>query len=120
MTTLYETRYASGPEAVKKYDTTELRDEFLINNLMQKGKINLTYTHYDRYIAGSAVPESPLKLETIDPLKAKYFLERRELGIINVGADGSVEVDGMHYILGKVLKRLFLRVMKKANRQNST
>ena len=100
MTTLVETKYASSPEAVKKYDTTELRNEFLISNLMQKGKVNLTYTHYDRYIAGSAVPEKPLKLETIDPLKAEYFLERRELGIINVGANGAVEVDGTTYVLG--------------------
>lgn len=95
----HETRYASGPEAVKKYTTTELRNEFLINNLMQGGKINLIYTHYDRYIAGSAVPEHPLKLETIEPLKAEYFLERRELGIINVGDSGTVEVDGTTHAL---------------------
>ena len=100
MATSYETRYASSPEAVKNYDTTQLRNEFLIDNLMQKGKINLTYTHYDRYIAGSVVPESPLKLETIDPLKAEFFLERRELGIINVGDSGSVEVDSTSYTLG--------------------
>ena len=100
MSTTYQTRYASSPEAVKKYDTTALRDEFLINNLMKKGEINLTYTHYDRYIAGSAVPVSDLKLETIDPLKAEFFLERREMGIINVGAAGSVEVDGKSFSLG--------------------
>ncbi len=99
MSTSYETRYASNPEAVKQYDTTALRNEFLISNLMEKGKINLTYTHYDRYIAGGAVPENPLKLEAIDPLKAEYFLERRELGIINTGASGSVEVDGTTYAL---------------------
>lgn len=90
----YETRYASSPEAVKKYDTEALRDEFLIDNLMQKGKIHLVYTHYDRYIAGSAVPKEPLKLAPIDPLKADYFLERREIGIINVGNSGTIEVDG--------------------------
>src|SRR5690606_18773813 len=100
MATTYDTRYASSPEAVKKYDTTELRQEFLIDNLMEVGKITLTYSHYDRYIAGSAVPRTPLKLETIDPLKAPYFLERRELGIINVGDSGSVEVDGTIYTLG--------------------
>lgn len=99
MSTSYETRYASNPEAVKQYDTTALRNEFLISNLMEKGKINLTYTHYDRYIAGGAVPENPLKLEAIDPLKAEFFLERRELGIINTGASGSVEVDGTTYAL---------------------
>ena len=100
MATTYETRYASSPSAVKKYDTTELRNEFLIDTLMQKGKINLTYTHYDRYIAGSAVPVNDLLLETIEPLKATYFLERRELGIINVGASGTVSVDGVDYKLG--------------------
>ncbi|WP_321827927.1 5-dehydro-4-deoxy-D-glucuronate isomerase [Maribacter dokdonensis] len=100
MSTTYNTRYASSPEAVKKYDTTALRDEFLINDLMKEGEINLTYTHYDRYIAGSAVPKSNLKLETIDPLKAAFFLERREMGIINVGDSGAVEVDGISYSLG--------------------
>ncbi|MEM9143261.1 MAG: 5-dehydro-4-deoxy-D-glucuronate isomerase, partial [Bacteroidota bacterium] len=95
----YETRYASSPEAVKKYDTAQLRQEFLIDDLMQKGHIHFSYTHYDRYIVGSAVPLEPLPLETIDPLKAKYFLERRELGIINVGESGSVEVDGTSHTL---------------------
>ncbi|AUS06330.1 5-dehydro-4-deoxy-D-glucuronate isomerase [Pseudotamlana carrageenivorans] len=101
MSTIYESRYASNPETVKKYDTQALRNEFLIDNLMQADKINLTYTHYDRYIAGSAVPASaPLTLESIDPLKAPYFLERRELGIINVGGNGTVTVDGTVYELG--------------------
>jgi 4-deoxy-L-threo-5-hexosulose-uronate ketol-isomerase len=100
MSTKYESRYASSPEAVKLYDTTQLRTEFLIDNLMEKGKINLTYSHYDRYIAGSAVPITPLTLDTIDPLKAGYFLERRELGIINVGGNGTVLVDGVSYSLG--------------------
>ena len=83
MSASYETRYASSPQAVKEYNTAQLRAEFLIDNLMEVGKVNLTYSHYDRYIAGSAVPLEPLKLETIDPLKSSYFLERRELGIIN-------------------------------------
>lgn len=101
MSKSYEVRYASSPEAVKKLDTMELRKEFLIDNLMEKDKVNLTYTHYDRYIAGSAVPDKqPLRLEAIDPLKADYFMERRELGIINVGGKGMVEVDGTTYNLG--------------------
>ena len=94
MKTQFETRYASSPKAVKAYDTTELREEFLIENLMKEDQLVLVYTHYDRYMAGSAVPLSPIKLETIDPLKSSYFLERREIGIINVGGDGSIEVDG--------------------------
>ena len=49
--TNYSSRYASSPQAVKKYDTKQLREEFLIDNLMEEGKINLTYSHYDRYIA---------------------------------------------------------------------
>jgi 4-deoxy-L-threo-5-hexosulose-uronate ketol-isomerase len=100
MSTSYETRYASSPQAVKQYDTAQLRSEFLIDNLMELGKINLTYSHYDRYIAGSAVPVQPLTLEAIDPLKSSYFLERRELGIINVGGNGTVSADGVIYELG--------------------
>ena len=94
MATTFETRYASSPKTVKKYDTQELRDEFLIPNLMEAGKIKFTYTHYDRYIVGGVVPIGPLKLETIDPLKADFFLERREMGIINAGASGTISVDG--------------------------
>mgnify|MGYP000219759587 FL=1 len=67
---------------------------------MLKGKINFTYSHYDRYIAGSAVPLTPLKLETIDVLKMPNFLDRREMGIINVGGNGSVVVEGTSYELG--------------------
>ncbi|WP_300978216.1 5-dehydro-4-deoxy-D-glucuronate isomerase [Flavobacterium sp.] len=98
--TKYSSRYASNPQAVKQYDTKQLRDEFLIDNLMEEGEVILIYSHYDRYIAGSAVPTIPLKLETIDPLKANYFLERREMGIINVGANGTIVVDGTSYELG--------------------
>lgn len=99
MVTTYETRYAATPKAVKAYDTNALREEFLIDNLMQEGEINLTYSHYDRYIIGSVVPVTALRLEAIDPLKASYFLERREMGIINVGHTGSVIVDGTTYQL---------------------
>jgi len=101
MSTTFETRYASSPKAVKQYDTEQLRDEFLIPDLMQPGKVKFVYTHYDRYMAGGAVPtSSDLKLETIDPLKADYFLERRELGIINVGGDGIIYVDGETFEIG--------------------
>ncbi|OXB19583.1 5-dehydro-4-deoxy-D-glucuronate isomerase [Flavobacterium tructae] len=99
MMTKYSSRYASSPEAVKKYDTQELRNEFLIDDLMQEDEIVLTYSHYDRYIAGSAVPLKDLILESIDPLKAGYFLERREMGIINVGGKGTVVVEGVSFEL---------------------
>ncbi|MDP5106097.1 MAG: 5-dehydro-4-deoxy-D-glucuronate isomerase [Polaribacter sp.] len=100
MQTNYSTRYAASPKDVKNYDTTRIREEFLIDNLMVTNTINLVYSHYDRFITGSAVPtKSPLKLETIDALKSENFLDRRELGIINVGQTGTVTVDGTIYIL---------------------
>ena len=97
----YETRYAASPKAVKHYDTAELRDEFLIRDVLVPGEIRFTYTHYDRYIAGGAMPmDESLVLEAIDPLKADFFLERRELGVINVGSSGTVSVDGESYSIG--------------------
>ncbi len=96
----YEVRYAASPREVKTLDTEGLRTEFLIDKIMEPDSIQLVYTHYDRYIAGSAVPTiSPLQLEAIDPLKSDYFLERRELGIINVGGPGKVVVDGESFDL---------------------
>jgi len=95
MSTNYEVRYATNPEDFKTYDTERIRKDFLIKGLFQEDQVQLVYTHFDRYIAGGAVPANKdLKLETIDPLKADYFLERRELGIINIGGAGSVSVDG--------------------------
>ncbi|MFK7970120.1 MAG: 5-dehydro-4-deoxy-D-glucuronate isomerase [Bacteroidia bacterium] len=101
MSTHYEVRYATNPTDFKSYDTDRLRNDFLIGNLFEEGKINWVYTHYDRYMAGAAVPaKEPLTLESIDPLKADFFLERREIGVINVGQSGTVEVDGKSYELG--------------------
>lgn len=98
MSISYQSRYASSPQGVKSYDTAQLRNEFLIENLFETDKINLVYSHYDRFISGGVLPvNKSLSLETIDPLKAPYFLERRELGIINVGGSGIVTVDGTDY-----------------------
>lgn len=95
MSTHYEVRYATNPEDFKKYDTQRIRKDFLVKGLLQADQVRMVYSHYDRYIAGGAVPvEKVLPLETIDPLKADFFLERRELGIINVGGQGKVTVDG--------------------------
>ncbi len=94
----HELRYASHPNDVKSYDTTRLRSEFAITNLMVNDEINLVYSLIDRYITAGAVPKTKsLKLETIDYLKADYFLERREMGIINVGSSGYVMADGVKY-----------------------
>ncbi|WP_298878564.1 5-dehydro-4-deoxy-D-glucuronate isomerase [uncultured Polaribacter sp.] len=98
MATTFESRYASSPQAVKKYDTQELRDEFLVPDLMQPGNIKWVYTHYDRYMAGGAVPTTvALSLETIHPLKSDFFLERREVGIINAGGTGTIIADGEEF-----------------------
>lgn len=91
---------ACHPQDVKKYDTETLRDRFLMEKVMAPDEINVTYSMYDRLIFGGAVPVTKeLVLETIDPLKAEYFLERRELGVINVGGEGIVTVDGKEYAL---------------------
>ena len=96
----FEERFASHPSDVKKYDTTQLREHFLIEQVMEADQIHLVYSHYDRYIAGGAVPVSgPLELTAVDALKAPYFCHRRELGIINVGSRGSVIVDDKIYTL---------------------
>lgn len=96
----YESRYAASPSDVKSYDTAKLRSEFLIENLMEADKLNLVYSHYDRFITGGVVPVTKsIELETIEQLKASYFLERRELGIINVGGKGTVTLNGESYEL---------------------
>ena len=95
-------RFAHHPEDVKKYTTQQLREHFLISNLFQKDQIQLTYSMYDRFIVGGVLPvEKSLKLETIDDLKSENFLDRRELGIINIGGKGKVTVEGTVYELSK-------------------
>ena len=100
MSTHHEVRYANNPRGIAHYDTEQLREEFLIKGILTPGEVRHVYTHYDRYIVGGAVPTTaPLPLESIDPLKADYFLERREMGIINVGGAGVVRADGQEYAL---------------------
>lgn len=97
-----EFRYATNPIDVKKYGTNELREHFLIEKLFIKDQIQLTYSMYDRYIVGGIMPTTKkIKLETIPYLKSQNFLDRRELGIINVGGKGIVMVDGTEYELKK-------------------
>jgi 4-deoxy-L-threo-5-hexosulose-uronate ketol-isomerase len=92
MTLKTNNRFAVHPEDFKKYDTQRIRDEFLVSEVMVDDQITLTYSQYDRYIVGGAVPATKeLKLDSFDSLKADYFLERREMGIINVGGSGKSE-----------------------------
>jgi 4-deoxy-L-threo-5-hexosulose-uronate ketol-isomerase len=98
--TNYSIRYASHPEAVKKYNTEELRQEFQISNVVKTNHIDWIYSHYDRFmVAGVSPVDQIVILETIDILKAEYFLERRELGIINIGGSGVVIADDVSYNL---------------------
>ncbi|KOH42692.1 5-dehydro-4-deoxy-D-glucuronate isomerase [Sunxiuqinia dokdonensis] len=96
----FEERYSYHPDDFKKYDTEKIRKEFLVEKVMENDTINLVYSHIERYIVGGAVPATKsLTLGTVEALKANYFCERREVGIINVGGKGSVVVDGTEYVL---------------------
>ena len=91
------------PEDFRTYQTGLIRERFLIDNLMQPGELNCVYTHYDRMIIGGVQPvKTSIKLQNYPNLKAKYFLERREMGIINVGGDGEIIADGKSYLLKKL------------------
>lgn len=89
---------ACHPDDVKHYDTDRLRKSFLMETVMSADEINLTYTLYDRMIYGGVMPvKQILELTAFNELKAQHFLDRRELGIINVGGKGVVTVDGLEY-----------------------
>ena len=90
------------PEDFSNYDTKKIRENFLLENLVQPDKIECVYTHYDRMIIGAANPvDQALQLGTYEQLKADHFLSRREIGIINIGGNGYVTVDGEKFELEK-------------------
>ena len=83
--------------------TEEMRDAFLVEKLFQPGRIDLVYVDLDRTVIGSAVPlQTPLTLETDPDLRAEFFAERRELGILNIGGVGSVTLDGHNFELSNL------------------
>jgi 4-deoxy-L-threo-5-hexosulose-uronate ketol-isomerase len=95
--------YAVHPGDYKTYDTEAIRNQFLLESLFEIGSINFVYTHYDRMIVGGAMPtDKALELPNFPILKADYFLERREVGVINVGGDGVVTVEGEKFTLSKL------------------
>ena len=104
--TNYNVRYASNPMDAKHYTTDRLRSEFAIEKVFAPGEVNWTYTMFDRFLIGGAEPiTAPLKLTSIAPLYTdkpndqKNLLDNRELGIINIGGEGTVTVDGKKYTL---------------------
>lgn len=98
-----EVRFQSSPKETAQMSTQQTRDNFLIENLMHVDQVKLVYSHFDRIIVGGVVPgKAAIELPNEEELKAKFFLERRELGIINVGGNGKVKADGVVYDLEKL------------------
>ena len=94
--------HAVHPDDFARYNTQQIRDKFLLENLVQPDKIECSYSHYDRMVVGAATPVSqPLELHTYDQLKAAFFLERREMGIINIAGNGTVNAGGEEYAMEK-------------------
>jgi 4-deoxy-L-threo-5-hexosulose-uronate ketol-isomerase len=96
-----EIRNAIHPEHARQFDTQELREHFLITDLFTPDKIKLVYSYYDRLIVGGICPHKALTLEVDEKIiGAPYLLNRREMGVINIGAEGSVSVDGKDFAMG--------------------
>lgn len=109
----YTVQTACHPLDVKHYDTERLRSAFVMEKVMAPDEINLTYTLYDRLIYGGVMPVTKtLVLETFHELKAEHFLDRRELGVINIAGDGIVTADGKEYLL-KFKEALYVGCGKK-------
>ena len=95
-----EIRYASSPQDMKHYDTQRLREEYLIPEVFVENEITGVYSYVDRIITGAATPAGKeLVLSAGEELKAEYFLERREMGVINIGGAGKITIDGKEYVV---------------------
>ncbi len=97
-----ETRHAIHPDHAKGMDTQGLRDNFLCEGMFKEGEINLVYTHYDRFTVGGAVPAGgSLTLDKVEETRTATFLERREMGIVNIGGAGTVEAGGESFAMNE-------------------
>ncbi len=94
-------RQPANPTDFESYSTERMRREFLVQDLFVPGSVKLTYSYIDRMVVGGICPEKPLVLEGGKEFGSDFFLESRELGVINVGAAGSVQVDGQTFGLDK-------------------
>ncbi len=98
-----EIRFQNSPEETKEMTTEQLREKFLVSELMEDDMVRLVYSHYDRLIIGGVKPSTrTLQLPNHEELRSEYLLERRELGIINVGGKGKITADGKKYDLNKL------------------
>ena len=94
--------HAVGPNETRRMDTQELRENFHVPGLFESGRINLTYTHYDRMIVGGAVPGgTALTLDAVPETGTPSILDRREMGILNIGEAADVSAADESYHLGK-------------------
>ena len=97
-----EQRYATNPDQIPGMTTADLRERYLVPEVFVPGEIRLVYTHHDRIVLGGAVPAGgTLELTGYPEIRSDFFLEHRELGIINVGGTGTVTADGEEYTLVK-------------------
>jgi len=96
---LMDVRHSVHPEDAKSYTTEELRERFLIQDLFVANEVKMVYSHVDRMITGGVYPTRPVVLEAGEGMGVDYFLERREMGIINIGNAGIVMIDGVKYEL---------------------
>ncbi|MEH7349350.1 5-dehydro-4-deoxy-D-glucuronate isomerase [Gottfriedia acidiceleris] len=95
-----EIRYSTHPDQVKTFTTEDLRKHYLVEELFVPGETKLTYSMEDRTIIGGITPkEEIISLKGYDEIKANYFLERREVGIFNIGGNGKITVDGELYVM---------------------
>ncbi|MGQ0440698.1 5-dehydro-4-deoxy-D-glucuronate isomerase, partial [Bacillus sp. B-TM1] len=119
-----ETRYTHSPMDIRHYSTDQLRQEFLVERNFAPGEVILTYTHNDRMIFGGVMPtDKPLSIELSTELGVSYFLERRELGVINIGGPGSIIIDGTEesmkkqdgYYIGKETREVVFKSDDQSN-----
>ncbi|SEA96663.1 4-deoxy-L-threo-5-hexosulose-uronate ketol-isomerase, partial [Trichococcus collinsii] len=119
-----ETRYTHSPEDIRHYSTEQLRKEFLVEKVFVPGAISLTYTHNDRMIFGGVTPtDKALEIVLDKELGVDYFLERREMGVINIGGPGHIEIDGIKeemkkqdgYYIGKETRQVVFTSEDAAN-----
>lgn len=116
-----EQRYESSPREVERMNTAELRSNFLAEKLFANGKANFVYSHYDRMVMGGIIPTSKaITLGNYKGLKSKFFLERREMGIINIGGKGTITADGKSYKLDKLSCLYLSRGTKKVSFKSSS
>lgn len=98
-----EQRYESNPREVEIMTTEELRENFLMEALFVDGEAHFVYSHYDRMVSGGVIPvKEKIALGSFDELRSEYFLQRREIGIINTGGAGAIHVDGTSYEIEKL------------------